>query len=165
MNHLSIEIPDTCLRSNGKLSQSILSAAAFQLYQAGKLSSQRAARLSNLSHAQFLKQQPGDASEKRSSPPEHSERLKGSRYLVRVLWALSQGEKASLTPMTASEIAKFITTHSDFHTEQTNTARFFRDCRQKGRYEEYWSTTKEGSRRRYEISELGRELLAGSQSE
>ncbi|MCA9775317.1 MAG: UPF0175 family protein [Candidatus Eremiobacteraeota bacterium] len=164
MNHLSIEIPETSLSSNDKLSQAILAAAALQLYQTGNLSSQRAARLSKLSHSQFLKQT-GEIPDVPDSPPEQAERLKGSRYLARVLWALSEGEKNGLTPMSAAEIAKFITAHSNFHTQETNTARFFRDCRRKERYEEYWLTEEEGPRRRYKLSELGRKLLAESQSE
>ena len=95
MNHLSIEIPETSLSSNDKLSQAILAAAALQLYRTGNLSSQRAARLSKLSHSQFLKQT-GEIPDVPDSPPEQAERLKGSRYLARVLWALSEGEKNRL---------------------------------------------------------------------
>jgi len=164
MNQLSIEIPDNCLSSNDKLSQAVLTAAALQLYQAGNLSSQRAARLSKLSHSQFLKQA-GESCDEPGTPPEQAERLKGSRYLARVLWALSEGEKSGLTPMSAADIAKFITAHSNFHTQETNTARFFRDCRRKERYEEYWVTEEEGSRRSYQISDLGRKLLTESQIE
>lgn len=161
MNQLTIEIPDKCLRSNGKIAQTLLTAAANQLYKAGKIPSKRAAKLAKLPHDQFLKQTGHNSdAPKVSPPPDQTNSLKGSRYLARVLWALSEGEKNSLTPMTASEIAKFITTHSDIHVQETNTARFFRDCRRKKRFEQYWTATKEGPRRAYQLSDQGKQLLA-----
>ena len=163
MTEITIEIPNEALRSkDDQLSQAILEKAVLKLYLAGKLPLERAARLVNLSGAKF-QALAGDSVPVEQSlglPPAPMETLQGSRYLARVLWALSEGRKRDLTPMTASEIADFVCSHSEVRIEQTNTARFFRDCRKTGKFEQYWSTFDGGPRRAYTITEQGEQLLS-----
>lgn len=165
MTQISIEIPNQALRSkDDQLSQAILEAAALQLYLEERLPLKRAARLANLSQAEFqaLAGEPAPATHPLGLPPTPMESLQGSRYLARVLWALSEGKKRGLTPMTAAEIANFVCSHSDLKIEQTNTARFFRDSRKTGKFEQYWSTSDFGPRRAYTITDQGQQLLTGN---
>lgn len=164
MTEISIEVPNEALRSSDdQLTQAIQEAAVLQLYLAGRLSSERAARLLSLSGSDFL-EVAGDqtpAEQPLGLPPTPMESLQGSRYLARVLWALSEGRKRSLTPMTATDIAKFVTANSDVTIQQTNTARFFRECRKSGRFEQYWTVSSQGTRTCYSITEQGEKLLTG----
>ena len=161
MDSLNFELSQVCLDSVVKLRRRILTTAALQLYREGRLTSRRAAKLAELSHPEFLRQiGEGPENKKMSEPPDPAQSLCGSRYLARVLWALSEGEKVGLTPMTASDIAKFISSHSDVQVQETNTARFFRDCRRSGKFEEYWMALQDGPRRHYRLSDQGHALWA-----
>jgi DNA-binding PadR family transcriptional regulator len=168
MIELTIKVPDKLLRSTNSttaLSEEILLSAALQLYRAEKITSKRAAKLANLSHAKFLK----EAQETTDLPPVETNislgpmtSIEGSRYLARALWALSEGEKQKLTPMTAAEIAKYVSTNSNFEVQQTNTARFFRESRKTGRFEEYWTAYDDEPRLRYKLTPKGRALVKKS---
>jgi hypothetical protein len=137
------------------LSSLILKTAAIGLYKAEQLSLEQASKLAGLTSEQFLRR----AGQTPIEPPGDSERLLGSRYLARVLWALFEGEKQSLTPMTAAEIAQFVSSNSTVKIQETNTARFFRDCRKSGQFEHLWSVVDDQGRRRYTITEMGRDVL------
>ena len=158
MTNIEIEISDEALSSGTipELSQTILLASAQQLYREEKLSSEQAARLAQVSPEDFFKEfdLPDDTWELTAESS-----FEGSSYLARVLWALELVERQSLPAPTAAEIAKFVSANSEVQIEETNTARFFRDCRRNGKFEKYWSVEDSGSRRRYTLSEAGKELL------
>lgn len=162
MTELYIQIPELKAGEPGvcveRLSRLILQSAAIQLYRAEVLGSEQASELANIERELFLLA----AGETPLEPPETSASLLGSRYLARVLWALFEGLKKSLVPMTAAEIAKFVSSNSDVQIEETNTARFFRECRTSGQFQQYWSVTEEGGRRRYTLSDEGRDVLLNS---
>lgn len=154
MTELSIQLPDIESESEDfsvpELSRLVLMNAGIQLYREKKLSPAQASELAGLPLRRFLLQV------EEAPPPAHDQSLEGSRYLLRVLWALHEGEKRSITPMTAAELAKFVSGHSEIKIEETNTARFFRDCRKSGKFENYWTVCEQQSRRRYSISEKGK---------
>lgn len=167
MTELTIELPEDVLQGEG-LSGAILVAAALELYQLGKLSSERAAELADLSHKEFLREAGEElpvgqsaSVDRLSDPVEPDDSLCGSRYLARVLWGLREAEKRGMGSQTAADLAKFISESSKIRVEGTNTARFFRECRTSGKFEVYWEVTEVASRRRYQLSEAGRVLLEG----
>lgn len=143
------------------LSDSILKSAALELYRVDALSKDQAAQIAKLPLKGFLML----AGETSLQPPDSVDSLSGSRYLARVLWALFEGERQAVTPMTAAEIAKFVTSASPIKIESTNTARFFRDCRESGEFEDCWLVSEEEGRRRYSISEKGKQLLLAQSDE
>ena len=170
MTEISIDISDSALKKPEKLSKSILMSAAVALYKKEKLTAEEAAKIPNVSKKRFLETakargvggpDPFEKKREVSRPLTPFDSLEDSRYLARVLWALNEAERFSLPPMTASDIAKFVTANSGFEIKQTNTARFLRECRQSGRFEDCWVVSQDGPRRTYAISEVGRELVLG----
>ena len=143
----------------GDLPQTILLKAALELYRLEKLTSEQAAKLAGVSYEQFLQELGELMPMLPETPLTASDSLQGSKYLARVLWALREGRRRSLPAMTAAEIAKFVCSNSEVSIETTNTARFFRECRESGRFECHWLTCDKGPRRRYELSLEGRKLL------
>ena len=155
MIKFQLQVPEHALADSAGLVPLILKSAARALYENEQLGADEAAALAGVTLEQFLFL----AGERGVTAPEVTHKLEGSRYLIRVLWALFEGERQSLTPMTAADIAKFVSQNSSLNIEQTNTARFFRECRVSGKFEHYWQVCEQGSRRRYQLSDAGRDAL------
>ena len=168
MAKFKIDISEKALKSD-KLSREILLASALQLYKQGRLQVGKAAELAGLPQKQFLMEvEEESVPDEPASPIVINESLQSkdaiyeSRYLARVLWALTEGERQNLTPMTAAEISKFVSANTNVKIQHTNTARFFRSCREDGKFQDLWTVSSRGARRLYSLTEKGRKTLKAS---
>ncbi len=79
-----------------------------------------------------------------------------TRYVVRVLWALEVAFYANIGPLRASDITKIIRNYGKEPVEPTNVARFFREAKRRGEYQELWN---ENKLQHYTISTQGKDTL------
>jgi putative GTP pyrophosphokinase len=88
--------------------------------------------------------------------------LRGSKEIARIVWSLELARRSAIGPLTAAELANFMSEWCPLPMHSPNVARAFRQARAVGRDQDLWTELSHNDHRTYEISTYGTAELLGT---